>query len=182
MIADLALKGGKIVTVDADESIAEAVAVKHGKIITVGSNSEVERLIGGDTRVIDLGGRTVIPGLIDSHCHMMMVGVQREMNVDLSEEAGVHSIADLVERLKARTEETSKGEWVTGYQEDDSKLAEKRHPTRWELDKASTEHPIMISTVGGHFSMANSLAFKMANVTKDTPDPVGGEFDRDPET
>ena len=124
----------------------------------------------------------MIPGLIDSHCHMMMVGVQREMNVDLSEEAGVHSIADLVERLKARTEETPKGEWVTGYQEDDSKLAEKRHPTRWELDKASTEHPIMISTVGGHFSMANSLAFKRANVTKDTPDPVGGEFDRDPET
>ena len=182
MIADLALKGGKIVTVDVDESIAEAVAVKYGRIITVGSDSEVERVIGGDTKVIDLGGRTVIPGLIDSHCHMMMVGVQREMNVDLSEEAGVHSISDLVERLKAKTEVTPKSEWVTGYQEDDSKLAEKRHPTRWELDKASTEHPIMISTVGGHFSMANSLAFEMANVTKNTPDPVGGKFDRDPET
>jgi hypothetical protein len=182
MIADLALTGGKIVTVDPDESIAEAVAVKHGRIIVVGSNSEAERLIGGDTRVIDLGGRTVIPGLIDSHCHMMSVGVQRTLNVDLSEEAGVHSIADLVERLKARSKETPKGEWVTGYQEDDSKLAEKRHPTRWELDEASTEHPIMISTVGGHFSMANSLAFETADVAKDTPDPVGGEFDRDPET
>jgi predicted amidohydrolase YtcJ len=71
------------------------------------------------------------------------------------------------------------GEWILGYQEDDSKLAEKRHPTRWELDKASEKHPIIISTVGGHFSISNSKAMQLAGVTKETPDPVGGKFDRD---
>jgi predicted amidohydrolase YtcJ len=110
---------------------------------------------------------------------MMNVGAGRMLYVDLSEEAGVHSIKDLVERLKKRAEKTPKGEWVVGYQEDDSKLIEKRHPTRYELDEASTEHPIFISTVGGHFYMANSLAFENAGVSKDTPDPVGGKFDRD---
>jgi predicted amidohydrolase YtcJ len=182
MEADLVLINGKIVTMDREESIAEAVAVKYGRFLKVGGNGEVDRLRGAGTEVIDLKGRTVVPGFIDSHCHMMSVGASRMLTVDLSEEAGVHSIAGLVERLRARAAETPKGEWVSGYQEDDSKLAEKRHPTRWELDEASTEHPVLISTVGGHFYMANSMAFEVAGVTKDTPDPVGGKFDRDPET
>jgi len=180
--ADMALTSGKIVTMDGEESIREAVAVKFGRILAVGTNDQIEDLIGGDTVVIDLGGRTVIPGLIDSHCHIVSSGARRVMSVDLSEEAGVGSITDIQERLAERAGNTPKGEWVTGYKEDDSKLAEKRHPTRWDLDEASTEHPIIISTVGGHFSVANSLAFERAGVTKDTPDPVGGKFDRDPET
>jgi len=180
--ADLALTGGKVVTMDGKESIAEAVAVKYGRIIRVGGSSNVEPLIGEGTKIIDLRGRTVVPGFIDSHCHIIRVGADRMIKVDLSEEAGVHSIRDLVERLKERAEETPEGEWVVGYQEDDSKLAEKRHPTRWDLDEASTEHPIIFSTVGGHFYVANSLAFENAGVSKDTPDPVGGKFDRDPET
>ena len=182
VMADLVLVNGKIVTMDPEESIREAVAVKFGRILAVGSSEEVEGLVGVETEVIDLEGRTVIPGLIDSHGHFVRTGATRMILVDLSEEAGVRSIADLQERLAARAEETPPGEWVTGYQEDDSKLAEKRHPTRWELDVASREHPIIISTVGGHFSMANSKAFDMAGVTKETPDPVGGRFDRDPET
>jgi predicted amidohydrolase YtcJ len=171
--ADLALTGGKVVTMDGEESIAEAVAVKYGRIIKVGSSSDVKPLIDEGTRLIDLQGRTVVPGFIDSHCHMMRTGADRMIKVDLSEEAGVHSIADLVEGLKERAQETLVGEWVVGYQEDDSKLTEKRHPTRWDLDEASTEHPIIISTVGGHFYVANSLAFEKAGVSKDTPDPVG---------
>lgn len=179
MHADIVLLNGKIVTMNPDESIAEAVAVKYGRLLAVGSNKEVESLVGEGTSVIDLKGRCVIPGLIDSHSHMMNVGAGRMLYVDLSEEAGVHSIKDLVEKLKERAAETPKGEWVVGYQEDDSKLIEKRHPTRYELDEASTEHPIFISTVGGHFYMANSLAFENAGISKDTPDPVGGKFDRD---
>ncbi|MFH1179947.1 MAG: amidohydrolase [Candidatus Bathyarchaeota archaeon] len=179
MKAETVLINGKIVTMDQGEAIAEATAFKYGRIIKVGSNEEIMRLVGEDTNVIDLKGKTVIPGLIDSHCHMMAVGAARKLNVDLSEEAGVHGINDLIERLKDRAGKTKKGEWILGYQEDDSKLAEKRHPTRWDLDKASTEHPIIISTVGGHFSIANSFAFKLAGVTKNTKDPVGGKFDRD---
>jgi hypothetical protein len=180
--ADLVLLNCKVVTMDDVESIAEAVAVKYGRIAFVGSNEGAEGLVGDETEVMDLGGRTVIPGLIDSHGHIVREGAVREILVDLSEEAGVHSIADLQARLAARAAETPKGEWVTGYQEDDSKLAEKRHPTRWDLDGATEDHPVFLSTVGGHFSIANSLAFEMAGVSKDTPDPVGGRFDRDSET
>ena len=177
--ADTAYINGKIITMDQNESLAEAVAIKYGRFLKVGTNKEVSHLVDDETKVIDLVGKTVVPGLIDSHSHMMAVGAERKLNVDLSEEAGVHSIADLVGKLRKKAEETPKGKWILGYQEDDSKLAEKRHPTRLELDKASTEHPIIISTVGGHFSIANSKAFELADVTKATEDPVGGKFDRD---
>jgi len=180
--ADLVLSNGKIVTVDEGESIAEAVAVKFGRILAVGSNDEIERLVGDGTEVIDLGGRTVIPGLIDSHCHMASSGKLRMLTVDLSEEAGVKSIADIQARIAERARATPRGQWIIGMQEDDAKLAEKRHPTRWELDEATRDHPVFISTVGGHFYMVNSRALEMAGVTKETPDPVGGKFDRDPET
>ena len=179
MKADTAYINGKIITMDENESIAEAVAIKFSRFVKIGSTEEINKIVGEDTSVIDLHGMTVVPGLIDSHCHMMAVGAQRRKYVDLSQEAGIHNIDDLVERLRDRAAVTPKGKWILGHQEDDSKLAEKRHPTRWELDEASTEHPIMISTVGGHFYMTNSLAFKQAGVNKDTKDPVGGKFDRD---
>ncbi|MHA2214178.1 MAG: amidohydrolase family protein, partial [Candidatus Thorarchaeota archaeon] len=175
--ADLVLWNGKIITMDSEESIADALAVMHGRIIAVGLESNVEELIGPDTKIIDVNGKTVVPGFVDSHAHFMDVGSAREIFVDLNEESGVRCIADIQTRLMERAEQTPKGEWVFGYQEDDSKLEEKRHPTRWELDEISTEHPIMVTTVGGHFWMANSKAFEMAEVTKDSPDPVGGKFD-----
>lgn len=167
---------------DENESIAEAIAIKFERIVFVGSNTDVKAFIGDGTEVLDLKGKVVIPGLIDSHAHFMDVGSAREIYVDLSEEAGVRCIADIQSKIKERIAKTSKGEWIFGYQEDDSKLEEKRHPTRWELDEISTEHPIIVTTVGGHFWMANSKAFEIAGVTKESPDPVGGKFDRDPET
>jgi len=108
---------------------------------------------------------------------MEMTGV-----LDLSEEAGVHSIADIKAKIAEKAGTTPIGEWIIGAREDDYKLAEKHHPGRWDLDEAAPGHPVIISTVGGHFSIANSKAFELAGVTKDTPDPVGGMFDRDPET
>ena len=179
MKADFAYINGKIITMDQNETLAEAVAIKYNRFLRVGSNEEIRELIGEETETVDLAGKTVIPGLIDSHCHMISVGAQRKLNIDLSEEAGVHCIADIIERLRRKAKETPKGEWILGYQEDDSKLTEKRHPTRWELDEASTNHPIIISTVGGHFSVANSKAFEKAGITKNTEDPIGGKFDRD---
>jgi predicted amidohydrolase YtcJ len=182
MYADLILKNGKIVTMDKKGSIAEAVAVKYGKIIEVGFNDDVEGYASSGTKVIDLKGRTVTPGLIDSHCHMTSTGARKVLQVELSEEAGIHSITDLQKRLAERAKVTPKGEWIYGSDEDDSKLAEKRHPTRWELDEVSRDHPITVTTRGGHFFVANSKAFEMANISKDTPNPVGGRFERDPET
>jgi len=182
MFADLVLFNGKIVTVDAKESIAEAVAVKFGKIVAVGTNGEIRELVCRETEVVDLRGRTVIPGLIDSHCHMISTGMRSMDTIDLSEEAGVKSIGDIKAKIAEKARSTPKGELILGGKEDDYKLLERRHPTRWELDEATSDHPVVISTVGGHFSVANSKAFEMACVTKDTPDPVGGMFERDPKT
>ena len=182
MYADLVLKNGKIVTMDEKESIVEAVAVKYGRIIKVGSNDDVKGYVGSGTEVIDLKGRTVTPGLIDTHCHQVNGGARKYLNVELSEESGIHSIADLQKRLAEKAKATPKGEWIYGANEDDSKLAEKRHPTRWDLDEASLDHPITVTTRGGHFFVANSKAFEVANVSKDTPDPDGGTFERDPAT
>jgi predicted amidohydrolase YtcJ len=182
MAADLVLIKGKIVTVDAAASIGEAVAVKYGRILWVGSTAEAQAWVGDDTRVIDLQGRTVIPGLIDSHAHMAATGVSNLLTVNLSEEAGVRSIADLQERLAAKAKTTPPGEWLRGTQEDDAKLREKRHPTRWDLDAAAPDHPVIVTTVGGHYSIVNSKAFELAGVTADTPNPVGGAFERDPAT
>ena len=179
MYADLVLRGGKIITMDEVESTAQAVAIKYGRIIVVGKDGDVNLLVGPKTKVIELRGKTVIPGLMDSHSHMADEGAGRLRFVDLSQEAGVKSIKDMQLRLTERAKKTPKGAWIFGYQEDDSKLAEKRHPTRWELDVASKNHPISISTVGGHFSILNSMAYERVGVTKDTPDPVGGKFDRD---
>jgi predicted amidohydrolase YtcJ len=182
LYADLSLKNGKIVTIDENESIEEAVAVKFGQIVAVGKNDEIKEFIGERTTVIDLKGRTVIPGLIDSHCHMTSTGGSNMLTVDLSEESGVRSIADIQARIAEKAGKTPKGEWILGVGEDDSKLAEKRHPTRWDLDTATLDHPVFVSTVGGHFYMVNSKAIEMAGVTKETPDPEGGKFERDPET
>jgi hypothetical protein len=182
LVADLILYNGKIITMGETGTNVEAVATKFGRILSVGSYKEVMKTKGEVTQMLDLKGRTLIPGLIDSHCHMIASGIARLLYVDLSEEAGITSIADLQARLKERVKETPTGEWIFGYQEDDAKLAEKRHPTRWELDEVSLKHPILITTVGGHFWITNSKAFDLAGISKDTQDPVGGKFDRNPET
>ena len=113
---------------------------------------------------------------------MVSTGVSKLMTVNLSEEAGIKSVADIQARLAEKAKTTQKGEWIRGTREDDSKLQEKRHPTRWELDEVAPDHPVIVTTVGGHYSIVNSRAFEMAGVSKDTPDPVGGTFERDPNT
>ncbi len=180
--ADLILKNTKIISLDAQESIYQAVAVKFGRIIAVGSNDEIDKYAGKETKIVDLLGKTVVPGFIDSHGHFINEGSSKEIYVDLSEEAGIHSISNIQEILRDKARQIPIGEWVFGYQEDDSKLKEKRHPYRTELDEISTNHPILITTVGGHFWMANSKVFELSNITKDSPDPKGGKFDRDPES
>jgi len=182
LYADLSLINGKIITIDENESIEEAIAVKFGLIVAVGKDDEIREYIGEGTTVIDLKGRTVIPGLIDSHCHMTSTGGSNMLTVDLSEESGVYSIADIQARIAEKATKTPKREWILGVREDDSKLVEKRHPTRWDLDAATLDHPVFVSTVGGHFYMVNSKAIEMAGVTRETPDPEGGKFERDPET
>jgi predicted amidohydrolase YtcJ len=176
----MVLLNGKVVTLDENETIAEALSAKLGKITAIGTSAEIREWVGPDTEVIDADGRTVIPGLIDSHAHLTRSASRRSL--DLSEEAGIISIADIQRKISEKAKTIPEGMGIFGSGEDDYKLAEKRHPTRWELDEAAPSHPVIISTVGGHFSIANSKALELAGVTRGTPDPVGGEFDRDSET
>jgi predicted amidohydrolase YtcJ len=182
LIADLILINGKIVTVDSHGTIAEAVAVKFGRILAVGSNEDIKLLMSEGTEVLDLEGRTVLPGFIDSHCHFTSFGIQRIMAIDCSYESGVRCIRDIQDRIRGKAKITPKGEWINVVQVDDSKLVEKRFPTRWELDEAAPDHPVCLATVGGHFYIFNSKAFELAGITKGTPDPPGGRFERDPVT
>lgn len=182
MHADLVLKNGKIITVDPEERIREAVAVKFGRILEVGSEGDVKPLIGSDTMVIDLEGMAVLPGFIDTHGHLFSSGVGLG-HIDCSEEAGVRSIRDIQERIAERAGRTPRGGWIIGDKFDESKLAEGRIPNRWDLDAAAPEHPVLLSMVGGHVYVANSKALELRGISRETPDPLPwGRFERDPET
>jgi hypothetical protein len=177
LFADLVLLNGKIVTVDGKEGIAEAVAAKGGKILKLGSSQEIKKTVGKRTKVIDLKGKTVLPGFIDGHNHMPA----NASSVDLH---WVRSMDELIGKLKEKAKKTPKGRWIVGGGFNESKLKEKRFPNRYDLDKASKEHPIAISRTGGHMgSIYNSYALNLAGITKDTPDPTPPSYiERDPLT
>jgi predicted amidohydrolase YtcJ len=173
---------GEVLTMNATNAIAQAVAVAGEKIVAVGQSEDIRKLAGPHTQVVDLKEKTLLPGFIDAHGHFPESGVNTLYKVDLnSPPIGVtHNIDDLLTRLKEKVQHTPHGQWVQGFGYDDTLLAEKRHPTRDDLDAISTAHPIWVSHVSGHFGVANSLALKLANITDDTPDPKGGVIRRYP--
>jgi hypothetical protein len=173
--AELILRGGRIATMDARSSIRDAVAIGGGRILAVGSNDEIVGLAGSGTRVIELGGRMVIPGLHDSHIHTMG-GATDELAVSL---AGARSIADVAAAFATRAKASPPGEWLLGASGwHESQLAEGRLPVRQELDAAAPDHPVFIRR-GGHVAVANSLALRRAEITSETLDPPGGVIVRD---
>jgi predicted amidohydrolase YtcJ len=180
LYADLALINGKIATIDEYNSIVEAVACKAEKIIKVGTTEEIEPYIGEHTHVIDLAGKLATPGFVDTHVHFSSGG-RRVRTVDLRY---VRSIDALIDELKKKSERLPKGRWIEGYGYNESKLREKRFPNRYDLDKASTDHPISVTRQGGHDGIrVNSLALELAGITKDTPDPEPPSYiERDKDT
>jgi hypothetical protein len=173
--ADLALLNGKVITVDPDDTIVEAVAVKDGLIQAVGAGDEVAALIGEATQVVDLGGRAVTPGLIDAHNHFQVVGLMHSYYVPFLPPE-VTTLEDLRARLAEEVAQTAEGEWVRGYfiAVKDAEL-----PTRRDLDPVSPHHPVWIMQQGGHYGSANSVALEIAGITAQTPDPVGGMIGRE---
>ncbi|MCL6599012.1 MAG: amidohydrolase [Alicyclobacillus macrosporangiidus] len=176
MFADTVILNGQVITVDARNRIASAVAVRGNRILAVGGNDSVSALVGPDTRVIDARGRSVLPGFIDSHLHFAMYGTN-QLSADCK--TGVTSLSTIQERLRHQAEKTPKGRWVRGWGYNDAKLAERRHPTRWDLDAVSTEHPILLVRTCGHISVCNSRALELLGISENTPDPEGGEIGRD---
>jgi len=175
--------GGTVLTMDPDRPIAEAVAIERDQIVAVGSRADVERYIEAGAQVHDLEGRTLLPGFIDAHGHFPGSGL-RVIGVDVNSPpiGNTRTISDLVAALEAKAAETDLGKWIFGFGYDDTLLAEKRHPTREDLDAASPDHPIFIMHVSGHMLVANTLALELAGIDEDTKDPDGGVIVRDPET
>jgi len=164
----------KVVTVDAAFSIAEAVAIRDGKFLSIGTTREIQALAGPNTVTTDLQGATILPGLIDTHAHVEYAG-RLNLFVDF---AGITTVAKALERIAEHATRTPQGKWIRGNPwHPVSQLVEKRFLTREELDRAAPDHPICLPI--GHFTLANSLALSMANVTRDTPDPEGGIIHRD---
>jgi len=168
--ADLILHGGKIVTLDKRSSIAQAVAIRDGKFLAVGSDAEVKRFSGPSTKIIDLVGRTVVPGLNDSHTHFRAAGLAL-YTVSMR---NATSVAQALAAIKEFAAKKKPGEWIVGGAwHPPSQLAEKRYLTRQEIDSVAPDNPVYLPTVG-HFVMANSLALHRAEITRDTPNPEGG--------
>ncbi len=179
--ADTIFAGDHIVTMEPGRPAVEAVAVRGETIVAAGARGDVMALRGDATRVVELGQRALLPGFIDTHGHFLAVGMTLDALALHPPPVGdVRTIDDIVRKIRAWIAERDipPGEMVSGGGYDDSLLAENRHPTRFDLDRASTEHPIVLTHVSGHLRTANSLALRVAGVTGDTPDPPGGHIRR----
>ncbi len=189
--ADLIVTGGKVVTLDAAETMAQAVAVQDGKILKVGSDAEVQATAGAETVRLSADGKLVLPGLIDGHAHMDREGL-KDVLPSLS---GCRSIADILDRVRELAKVTPAGEWIVTmpvgeppfYEGVPQNLKEGRFPNRWELDQVAPDHPVYIRPIWGHWrntlpliSVANSRALEVAGITRETMPPVPSiQIDRD---
>lgn len=170
---------GEVLTMDTTNTIAEAVSVRGGRIESVGTNEDIRALVDEQTQVTDLAGRTLIPGFIDAHGHFPGSG-QKAFTVDLNSPpiGDTESIPELLEKLRQFGKTRTDG-WLIGSNYDDTLLAEKRHPTRDDLDTVSATRPIAVVHVSGHLMVLNSAALDEVNIDETTPDPEGGHIVRD---
>lgn len=176
--ADLVLLGGNVITVDKSFSIAQAVAAKDGRIIAVGSDDDVRSLIGDDSEVLNLGGKTVVPGFNDSHMHPLIYGMDL-LKINCGSPPN-KSIKDILGRIKAAADKTPPGEWINCSEYKHLLLEEKRPITKWDLDAVAPNNPVLLPTI--HALSLNSCALELAGITKKTPDPEGGSIEKDPDS
>jgi predicted amidohydrolase YtcJ len=183
--ADLILRGGEIITVNDRQPQAEAVAIRNGVILAVGDDRTVMKLKGSNTKVINLGGKTLVPGFIDAHGHIFNAGVQSlAANLLAAPDGDVKDIASLQAKLRAWQQGNTgrKLGWIIGFGYDDSQLKEQRHPTRDDLDAVSTELPVLAVHQSAHLAVLNSKALQLAGITAASKDPPGGVIRRRPGT
>ena len=183
-VADTIYTGGPILTIDDGQPTAEAVAVRDGRILAVGDANSVLRLKGNSTEMFDLAGRTMIPGFVDSHGHVVMGGLQAlSANLLAPPDGDVTDIANLQATLSGWIEKNpdvvEQLNMIIGFGYDNAQLAELRHPTREELDAVSAVIPIMIVHQSGHLGVANSAALKLVGIDASSEAPPGGVIRRD---
>jgi len=173
--ADVVYVGGDILTMHGPAAeYVESLAVKDGKILFVGPRADGEKLAGPATKVVDLGGKTLLPGFIDTHGHFVYFG----KNLVDANLFGCTGVDDLVVRMQQQAARTPAGGWIVGFGYQARGLKEGRPPTGAELDRISADRPVMVVDSSGHLGAANAAAFKAAGITADTPDPTGGMFAR----
>lgn len=183
--ADIIYHGGEIVTVNDAQPKAEALAVKDGKILAVGDKADVLKLKGDKTRIVDLQGKPLVPGFVDGHAHFLGFGSQAVgANLLAPPDGTVNNIDDLVAKLQefAKGPDVNRTGWIFGIGYDDAVLAEKRHPTRDDLDRVSRDVPVIAVHISGHFSAMNSAGLEKIGYTAETKDPRGGVIRRRPGT
>ena len=174
-VADTLYTGGDIITMRGPQpEMAEALAVKNGKILFVGPLAEAQALVGPATTTIDLAGKTLLPGFIDTHGHFVYFG-KNLVDADLF---GCTDIPDLLARMKKQAERTPAGAWIVGFGYQPRQMKENRAPTIEELDGVAADRPVMIVDSSGHLGAGNSRVFDVAGITADTPNPEGGSFTR----
>ena len=174
-IADTLYSGGDILTMRGDAAeYAESLAVKNGNILFVGSAADVQKHVGPVTKTVDLTGKTLLPGFIDTHGHMVYFG----KNLVDANLFGVKDIPNLTERMKKQAERTPAGGWIVGFGYQARGLKEGRPPTVEELDTISADRPVMIVDSSGHLGAGNSAVFRAAGISAGSPDPKGGSFAR----
>jgi predicted amidohydrolase YtcJ len=173
--AETVFINGNIHTVNDRQPHAEAIAVKGGRIVFVGSNAEAAKYRTEAVRIVDLQGRTVVPGMTDAHCHIFGIGA-REMNLNLE---GTTSLEDFLTKVKDRVQQTPPGHWVTGRGWIETFWKPQIFPTSMDLDRVSPDNPVFLTRADGHGVVVNSAALKIAGINKETPNPFGGEILRD---
>lgn len=177
-MVDLVLVNGKVWTGVAARPWAEAVAVRDGKIFAAGKTSELRTLAGAGTKLVDLGGSLVLPGFIDSHTHFLAGGFALK-SIQLRE---AKSRQDFIARIAAKARELGPGRWILNGDWDHQQLTPVELPRKDWIDAVTPDNPVCVNRLDGHMILANSLALKLAGVTKDTPVPPGGEIEKDPAT
>jgi predicted amidohydrolase YtcJ len=172
--ADLVLVNGKIYTVDNARPIASALAVRGGRVLFVGSNAEARVLANASTQVIDLNGKTVIPGIVDAHAHLLGLG-NTLSRVNL---AGSTSYDEVIDRVKRFSKDVKPGEWILGRGWDQNRWTSKEFPTHDALSRAFPDNPVVLTRIDGHALLANAKAMELARVSAATTDPEGGRIMR----
>jgi predicted amidohydrolase YtcJ len=166
---------GNIYTMNERQPRAEAIAVQDARIVFVGSNADAKKYQSAETRVVDLAGKTVVPGLTDSHCHIFGIG-EREMNLNLE---GTNTLEAFLAKVKERVTKTERGKWITGRGWIETFWKPPQFPTRQDLDKIAPDNPVFLTRADGHAAIANSAALALAKIDRNTAAPFGGEILKD---
>ena len=175
---DLIIVNALVHTMDPSQPTAEAVAIYRNRIAAVGSSKDIKRLAGPATRVIDARRRLALPGFNDAHTHFLSGGFQLS-SVDLRDANTTQEFADRIRRF---AQQIPSGRWITGGDWDHERWPEAKLPTKELIDSFTSNTPVFVNRLDGHMALANSLALKLAGVTRETRDPPGGIIVRDPKT